>query len=797
VRTPNRLCSLAFPRPWAASSHPVASLLVLILVVTAMPPEPVAAQQPLYQDSTQPVSARVEDLLSRMTLEEKAAQMEALFSIGTNLDSLDGGGDTGRYGPANARLSFGAATGFGFMPGGGPRQKAEVANRVQRYFVEHSRLGIPIIITDEALHGHWAEGATNYPTPPALASTFDVDLVHQMFGEVGLEVGSQGTDLVLAPVLDLAQDPRWGRTEETYGEDPYLASRMGVAAITGFQGDDAPFTGRRHVAATTKHFAGHGAPEGGRNIGPPHMSEHELRDIHLRTFEAAVKEARVTAVMPAYHEILSVPVHASPFMLTQILRDEWGFEGIVVSDFFGIRYNWDTHFVARDTAEAARLAAVAGVDIDMPQLENYRYLVALVRSGRLDEAVIDRSVRRILRAKFNMGLFEDPYVDPDEAERIVANPDHLATARRVGGEAITLLKNEGGLLPLDTAAFRTIALIGPHADYAERGNYSGVPASSITPVAALRERLGSNTRVLYAEGARLPQSGTGFNFGPASLPDDTTSQRLIREAVDVAGQADVVVLALGATARMMHEAWPGNDGDNSSLELRAMQNELVDAVIETGKPVAVLLFSGSPLSFVHIDRTVPAVAYCWYLGQEAGNAVADVLLGDVNPSGRLPVTIPRSTGQLPVYYNHKPSARRQPYIYEDSSPLYPFGYGLSYTTFSIENARLEHSSIATTDSVRVFADVTNTGQRAGAQVVQLYIRQDFTIPTRAVKELKDFVRVSLVPGETQTVEMLLTPSKLGHYGSEGRFVLDPGTFKVMVGSSSRDEDLATVQLEVR
>jgi beta-glucosidase len=782
----------------AALIDPAMFVVKVILGVCLLAPHAAAQQQaPLYKDATQPVDARVEDLLQRMTLEEKVAQMEALFSVATNLDSLFGGGDAARYGSPNARLSFGAVTGFGFLPGGGPRQKAELANQLQLYFMEQSRLGIPVIITDEALHGHWAEGATNYPTPLALASTFDVDLVHQMFSEVGLEVGSQGTDLVLAPVLDLARDPRWGRTEETYGEDPYLASRMGVAAITGLQGENAPFTGRGHVAATTKHFAGHGAPEGGRNIGPSHMSEHELRDVHLRTFEAAVKEAGVTAVMPAYHEILGVPVHASPFMLTQVLRDEWGFKGIVVSDFFGIRNNWDTHLVAQDTAEAARLAATAGVDIDMPQLESYHYLVALVRSGRLDEAVIDRSVRRVLRTKINMGLFENPYVDPDEAERIVANPDHLATARRVGGEAITVLKNDGGLLPLDTAALRTIALIGPHADYAERGNYSATPASSITPLAALRGRLGSDARVLYAEGARLPKSGAGFGFGPASLPDDTTSQRLIREAVDVASQADVVVLALGATARMMHEAWVGNDGDNSSLDLRAMQNELVDAVRETGKPVVVLLFSGSPLSFVHIDGTVPAIAYCWYLGQETGNAVADVLLGDVNPSGRLPVTIPRSTGQLPVFYNHKPSARRQPYIYEDSSPLYPFGYGLSYTTFRIDNVRLERSAIAATDSVRVFADVTNTGQRSGVQVVQLYIRQDFTIPTRPVKELKGFTRVSLQPGETKTVELLLTPDKLGHYGSDGRFVVEPGPFKVMVGSSSRDEDLTTVHLDVR
>ncbi|UCG85727.1 MAG: glycoside hydrolase family 3 C-terminal domain-containing protein [Gemmatimonadota bacterium] len=783
------------PRRRAASQCPVVPPLALVLATCMLASHAAAQQQPpLYQDPSQPVDARVEDLLQRLTLEEKVAQMEAI-SLGRRLDSLLGGGDTTSFGPPNGRLGFGAVTGLGFAARGGPREHAELANRVQRYFIERTRLGIPVIITEEALHGHVAAGATNYPTPLALASTFDVDLVHQVFSEVGLEVGSQGTDLVLAPVLDLAQDPRWGRTEETYGEDPYLASRMGVAAITGLQGDNAPLIDRRHVAATTKHYAGHGAPEGGRNVGPSHMSEHELRDLHLRTFEAGVKEAGVTAVMPAYHELFGVPVHASRFMLTQILRDEWGFTGIVVSDFFGVRYNTGTHLAASDTAEAARLAVTAGVDIDMPRLESYQHLVALVRGGRLDEASIDRSVRRILRAKFNMGLFENPYVDPDQAEQLVASPAHLATARRVGGEAVTLLKNEGDLLPLDATALRTIALIGPHADYAERGNYAGFPASSVTPLAAVRQRVGTDMRVIYAEGVRLTGSGTGF--GPAVLTDDSTNQRLIREAVDSARQADVVVLLLGANARMMHEAWGGNEGDNASLEPRAMQNELVDAVRETGKPVVVLLFSGGPLTFEHIDRTVPAIAYCWYLGQEAGHAVADVLFGDVNPSGRLPITIPRSVGQLPVYYNHKPSARRQPYIFDESSPLYPFGYGLSYTTFRTDNVRLERANIAATDSVKVFADVTNTGQRAGVQVVQLYIRQDFTIPTRPVKELKDFKRVALEPGETKTVELILTPAKLGHYGSDGHFVVDAGRFRVMVGSSSRDEDLAEVPLVVR
>jgi len=759
------------------------------------PPASVQQARPLYRDSTRPLEVRVEDLLRRMTLEEKVAQMECI-SPGRDLDSVIAGrGDSATYGPPGARLGFGTIAGLGFAARGGPRAHAELANHIQRYFVDQGRLGIPIIVTDEALHGLLAEGATNYPTPMALSSTWDTALVHQVFAEVGLEAGAQGTDLVLAPVLDLAQDPRWGRTEETYGEDPYLNSRMGVAAITGLQGDRPPFINREHVAATTKHFAGHGAPEGGRNIGPPHLSEHELREFHLRPFEAAVREAGVTAVMPAYHELFGVPVHASPFMLTQILREEWGFRGIVVSDFFGIRYTTDTHRAARDTAEAARLAVVAGVDIDMPRLESYRHLVTLVHTGRLEAALIDRAVRRILRAKFAMGLFEHPYVDPERAAQVVANDAHLATARRAGAEAITLLKNDGGILPLDPARVHSVAMIGPHADFAERGNYAGSPASSVTPLAAVRERLGAGARVLYAEGVRLtPRTG---GFGPASLADDSTNRRLIREAVDTARQADVVVLALGATARMMHESWPRNEGDNDDLELRGLQNDLVDAVVATGKPVVVLLFSGGPLSFVHLDRAVPAILYCWYLGQETGHAVADVLFGDESPGGHLPITIPRSTGQLPDYYNHAPSARRQAYAFDESSPLYPFGYGLSYTSFRISNVRLERDTIAVGDSVRVFADVTNTGTRRGYEVVQLYLRQDFTIPTRPVKELRGFTRVSLAPGETRTVALMLAPAGLGHYGVSQRFVVDRGPFTVMVGSSSRDRDLIAVPLEVR
>ncbi|HET8655676.1 MAG TPA: glycoside hydrolase family 3 N-terminal domain-containing protein [Longimicrobiaceae bacterium] len=782
------------------------AIVVLCLAPLASAPRIAVAQAvPLYRDARAPVDARVSDLLARMTLEEKVAQLEAI-SLGRDLDSLEAGGRPDRYGPPGARLGFGAVTGLGFAGRGGPAARAEVANRVQRYFVEETRLGIPVLITDEALHGVVAQGATNYPTPLALASTFDTALVHRVFGEIGLEAALVGSNLVLSPVLDLAQDPRWGRTEETYGEDPYLNSRMGVAAITGYQGATAPFIDRRHVAATTKHFAGHGTPEGGRNIGPVHMSEVELRNYPLRPFEAAVREAHVAAVMPEYNEVLDVPAHANPFLLTTVLRDEWGFQGLVVSDFFGVRYLFDTHRVARDSAEAARLAVTAGVDIDMPELASYRNLVSLVRQGRLDEAVIDRSVRRVLRMKFLLGLFDHPYVDPAEAERVVGSEEHLATARRVAGEGMVLLKNEGGTLPLDPARIRTIALIGPHSDFAERGNYSGMPASTVTPLEAVRERLGGGARVLHAEGVRLLQTGGGARAGAVAIPGqrgasrlapDSTNRRLIAEAVGVAKQADVVVLALGATAGMMREAWPGREGDNADLDPRGMQNELVDSIRATGKPMVVLLFSGGPLTFTHIDGVAPAIVYCWYLGQETGHAVADVLFGDVDPSGRLPLSIARSAGQLPVYYNHKPSARRQGYIFEDSSPLYPFGYGLSYTTFRIGNVRLSADSIAVGDSVQVLADVTNTGTRAGTAVVQLYIREDNTIPTRPVKELKDFARVPLAAGETRSVRMSLTPRKLGQYLTDGTFAVQPGEFHVMVGSSSRDADLSTVELEVR
>jgi beta-glucosidase len=727
--------------------------------------------------------------------------MEAI-APGRNLDSMLAGADTAIYGRSTARLSFGAITG---AARGTPRQRAEAINRIQKYFVEKTRLGIPIIVTDEALHGVVGQGTTNYPSALALSSTFDVDLVHKAFSEIGLEAALSGTNLVLAPVLDLAQDPRWGRVEETYGEDPYLNSRMGVAAITGFQGDNAPLIDRRHVAATTKHFAGHGAPEGGRNIGPVHMSEQELRDLHLRPFEAAVKEAHVMAVMPAYHEILGVPVHASPFMLTDILRTEWGFAGMVVSDFYGVRYNFDTHRVASDSAAAARLAANAGVDIDMPQLASYQHLVKLVRSGQVKESIIDRGVRRVLRAKFALKLFDEPYVDPAEAERVVASREHLATARRVGASAITLLKNDGNILPLDAAKVRTVAIIGPHANFAERGNYAGTPSSSVTPVAAVRERLGIGGRVIYAEGVRLldqVRAGPDVAAGPigrggARITADSINRQLIRAAVDSARQADVVVLALGATSRMMHEAWGGNDGDNDDLELRGLQNELADSIKATGKPVVVMLFSGGPLTFAHIDRTMPAILYCWYLGQETGHAVSDVLFGDVNPGGHLPLSIARNVGQIPVYYNHAPSARRSNYLFDESSPMYEFGYGLSYTTFRLDSARVSKDTIARTDSVRVSVRVTNTGSRAGDAVVQLYIRQDYTLPTRPVKELKDFRRVTLAAGETKTVLMTLTPSKLGHVGIDHRFVVEPGLFKVMVGMSSRTSDLTTIPLIVR
>ena len=755
-----------------------------------------------YRDGARSIDERVDDLLSRMTLEEKVAQMLGVWQekAAALVD------ESGRFDSAKAQARFGDGHGLGQVgrpsdAGGGrtARQNAELTNDIQRFFVERSRLGIPVIFHEECLHGHAAPEGTSFPQPIGLAATFDPDLVQRLYAMTAAEARARGTHQALTPVVDVARDPRWGRVEETFGEDPYLVSCLGVAAVRGFQGD-ASFTGKRHVIATMKHFAAHGQPESGINCAPANVSMRVLRDVFLPPFRAAIRDGGALSVMPSYNEIDGVPSHANRWLIEDVLRGEWGFRGFTVSDYFAIRELCERpelygHHLARDRKEAAVLAAQSGVDIELPDPDCYPFLVEAVREGLLDERVIDARVRPMLRAKFQLGLFDDPYVDPDAAERIVRDPSHRELALDAARKTITLLRNDGDVLPLDPGRLRTIAVIGPNADRQMLGGYSGVPLHASTVLQGVKERVPAGVEVLYHEGCRITIGGS-WSQDEVTPSDPAEDRRMIQEAVKTASRADVIVLAIGDNEQTSREAWALNHmGDRTSLDLVGRQNELVDAMAATGKPLVALLFSGRPASIGNLVEKAAAILELWYLGQETGRAIADVLFGDVTPGGKLPITIPRSVGHVPAYYNHKPSARRG-YLFDSVEPLFPFGFGLSYTTFRIGNVRVEQDAIEPGASTRVLAEVTNTGARAGDEVVQLYIRDVVSSVTRPVKELKGFRRVSLQPGETATVDFDVTPEHLAFHDIDMQFRVEPGEFRLMVGSSSRTGDLQTVTLRV-
>ena len=762
-----------------------------------------------YESVDLPAEQRAQDLLSRMSIEEKAAQMVGIWQKKAEM-LVDA---DGKFDLEKARRAFAAGDGLGQVgrpsdaggtghepeKGRNPRQQAELTNAIQKFFIEESRLGIPVIFHDECLHGHAAVGGTSFPQPIGLAATFNPDLVEQLYTMTARETRSRGTHQALTPVVDVARDARWGRVEETFGEDPYLVSRMGVAAVRGFQGD-ASFSDKTRVIATLKHFVAHGQPESGQNCAPANVSMRELREVFFPPFKAAVQEAGAISLMASYNEVDGVPSHANRWLLRDVLRDEWGFQGFIVSDYYAIwelNYRPDTHghFVAADKREACRLAVRAGVNVELPEPDCYTHLADLVRSGDLDEAELDALVVETLLWKFRLGLFDDPYVDPNVAESIVGSAPHRALALQAARETIALLKNDGALLPLNVAKLKSIAVIGPNANRPLLGGYSGVPRHTVSVLEGIMARVGSEVEVVFSQGCGITRGG-GWNNDVVLPSDPDHDRRQIAAAVEAARGADVIVLAIGDNEQTSREAWSRTHmGDRTSLDLFGQQQELVDAMVATGKPVVALLFNGRPVSIGSLSKTVPAILECWYLGQEAGTAVAEVLFGDFNPGGKLPITIPRSVGQLPVFYNHKPSARRG-YLFDDASPLYAFGYGLSYTSFAITNVRLERAVIRPGESVKVFADLANTGGREGSEVVQVYLRDLVSSVTRPVKELKAFRRIALKPGETKIVELELNCDSLAFYDVSMNYVVEPGDFAIMVGSSSRDADLQTVNLTV-
>ncbi len=743
-----------------------------------------------YLDPSLPIQTRLADLLARMTLAEKCAQLIGPFGLD---------GDDGTFSLEFARQHF--KDGISYINTHhrrrDTRQTVSYLNAMQKFLRDETRLGIPALGIGEGLHGYMAHEATSFPQAIGLASAWDPDLHRRIFEAVAREMRARGAHYVLSPVLDLARDPRWGRTEETYGEDPYLVSRLGVAAVRGLQGDR--FTGSpEHVLATAKHFAAHGQPEAGTNAGPANYAERTLREELFASFEAAVREGNVGSVMASYNEINGVPSHVNTWLLQGLLRQEWGFEGFVISDGWAVDDLYRLHCVAADAAQAAEKAFTSGVDVELGRC--FRHLEPAVRAGRIAKELLDAAVRRVLQVKFELGLFENPFVEEGHALATTNCAEHKELALEAARKSIVLLKNEGGLLPLDRSGLSSLAVIGPNAAPLRLGGYSGNPGCGVSVLEGIRQKIGDTVQVLYAEGCGITRStndaGQMWFDDEVLLPDAAHDQALLREAVETARQADVVLLVLGDNEQTCREGWSASHlGDRDSLDLPGRQEELLQAVYTVGKPIVLLLIQGRPASINFAAEHIPAILEGWYLGQEGGKAVAEVLFGEVNPGGKLPITFPRSVGQIPTYYYHKPSARRG-YLFSSAEHLFPFGHGLSYTWFAYSDLRLSKEEIHAGETAILSVDVTNIGDRLGDEVVQLYVHDLLSQRvTRPVKLLKGFQRIRLQPGECQTVSFPVGPEQLQYLDESMQQVVEPGQFDLMVGGSSKT--VLSILLEVK
>ena len=756
----------------------------------------------LYQDSKAPVQARVEDLLSRMTLEEKVAQLsgmgpERLLDAKGNLIKAQA--------QKLLKNGVGQITRIAGASGQDPEVAARASNQVQKFLLENTRLGIPALLHEECLSGLMAKGGTTYPQSIGMAATFDPDLMQQITTEIRKQIRAVGGHLALSPVLDVIRDYRWGRVEEAFGEDPYLVAAMAVAYVRGLQGNDL----RTGIIATLKHFLGHGFPEGGLNHAPVNMSERELREVALFPYEAAIREARAGSVMNAYHSIDGQPCGASKELLTDLLRGELGFDGIVVADYYSIGMLHREHRIAESLQMAGVIALEAGLDIELPETECYgEKLIDAVQQGLISEATVDLAVRRHLRAKFEVGVFDEPFVDTSNTLSVFETPYQRGLARLAACKSMVLLKNEDKLLPLPKSG-KSFAVIGPSADSTRNvlGDYAysahvnspedAVPVVSI--LEGIQAKVGPDVTIRYAEGCDIMgDNREGF-----------------AEAVEAAEQSDYAIVVIGGksglsglvnaeegisevdfTKQGTVTEPDGESHDRTDLTLTGVQQELVEAIRATNTPTIVVLVNGRPLAVEWIAEHIPAIIEAWLPGSEAGHAVADVLFGDFNPGGKLPVSIPRSVGQLPVHYNRTHMATNRKYIFDDNRPLYPFGFGLSYTTFAYENLSVTPQEVKGASQIEVEFDLINTGEVAGDEVVQLYISDLFASLVRPVKELKGFRRIHLEPGESKRVCFKLSSDQIAFYDKNMNLIVEPGEFQVQVGSSSQDIRL-TGQFEVK
>ena len=735
--------------------------------------------------------SRIDELLGRMTIDEKIGQLNQYnASFDVTGPTPEGENDRARH----ERLTSGGVGSMLNVTG------AEATRAAQRLAVENSRLGIPLIFGYDVIHGY----QTMFPVPLGETASWDLEAIETSARIAAIEAAAAGLHWTFAPMVDIARDSRWGRIMEGAGEDPYLGARVAVARVRGFQGDSLAAIDT--VAACAKHFAGYGLAEAGRDYNIVDISEQTLRNVVLPPFKAAV-DAGVATLMNAFNEIGGTPATASSHLQRTILKGEWDFQGFVVSDWGSID-ELVPHGVAVDAKAAARLAIAAGSDMDMESDAYAEHLAALVDSGEIDSALIDDAVRRVLRIKFQLGLFDDPYrySDPEREKRMVMAPAHLAAARDVAGKSIVLLANtdvpRGGgvsapLLPL-SATSGILAVIGPLA--ADKDTPLGswraraITDSAISLLEGIEAAVGPGVTVRYARGAALAVGERGFT-NELEINDEDRSG--FPEAVAAARGADAVVMALG------EDAFQSGEGRSQvDVGLKGVQNDLLRAVLAVNPNVVVVLMNGRPLAVSHLAENVPALVEAWHLGSQAGHAIADVLFGATNPSGKLPVSFPRHVGQEPLYYNHKNTGRPGPidmvfwshYTDAPNTPLFPFGHGLSYTTFGYSEIRLSASEMPADGKLNVAVTVTNTGDRAGAEVVQLYVRDLVGSTTRPVKELKGFEKIELEPGASRAVTFTLSAADLAFYTARGSWEAEPGDFEVFVGGNSLDVESARFTL---
>ncbi|MXO60172.1 beta-glucosidase [Altererythrobacter salegens] len=750
---------------------------------------------PLYKNAKAPIPARVADLLARMTLAEKIAQIRGVWAgkdgmlsglffdpAKASVNFPDGIGALGRPSDKRGTPGVGQASGGSRDRWRTPRQTVEFINALQKWALEDTRLGIPVLLHEESLHGYMATDATSFPQAIAMAGTFDPELMRRVHSKIADEMRARGVFYTLSPVVDIVRDPRWGRIEETFGEDPYLVGEMSVATVEGLQGPGkfeklAP----NKIFATLKHMTGHGQPDSGTNAGPAGVSERDLRENFFPPFRAVVERTSIGAVMPSYNEIDGIPSHSNIWLLGKILRGEWGFDGIISSDYNGVDQLKELHHVAADDAEAARMALAAGVDSELPEGQAFLTLADQVAAGTVDVALIDRACARMLTFKMRAGLFENPCGDADRTEAITGDQAGRTLALEAARKSLCLLTNNGAL-PLDPARMGKVAVIGPNHAIVRFGGYSSVPKQAVTLIEGLRQ-VAPQSEFVGAQGVFITVSDDR-SVDPIELFSRDRNLQLIDQAVSVAKTADTIVLAIGDTEQTSREGFAVTHlGDRDDLDIVGEQNELVDALAALGKPLVVCAINGRPPSWPNVVAKADAVLECWYSGQEGGTAIAEALLGKINPGAKLPVSVVRDVGQVPLFYNRKPSSRRG-YLFDDVAPLFPFGHGLSYTSFEISEPRLSATEVSADQSVEVEATVSNTGSRAGDEVVQLYITRTDVPVTQPVLLLKGFERVTLQPGESRTVRFTLTPAHLAYWDRAMNEVNGPGPVAVHVGNSS-------------